>query len=310
MSVLNSKIRINFLRPARKIGSLQMRMTPSGYGFIGLVTAGFLMSMNFSNNLIFAMTFLLISIALVGWWFTRINLTAVKMGDWKVEPVFSGRDILYKIQVENRSNELRYGVSAWAKSGGITTEVVLPTDEQVEVVLRQKTSGRGIVSATQAALKSAFPLGIFEARLMTAELPEVLVYPAPIGNQLLPEVSSGAQAHKLSEAGSYTDMKRYSAGDPLSRIHWKAFARFDELYTKEFDGAQGEAALWLKWENVQAIGNEDKLSQLCRWILDIHGAGREFGIELPGTTIEPAHGEEHLHACLTVLALYGGSRES
>jgi uncharacterized protein (DUF58 family) len=82
-------------------------------------------------------------------------------------------------------------------------------------------------------------------------------------------------------------------------------ARFDELYTKEFDGARGRPALWLRWEDVRAAGTERKLSQLCRWILDAHKQNREYGLEIPGAVIEPSSGEVHRFACLTALALYG-----
>ena len=99
-------------------------------------------------------------------------------------------------------------------------------------------------------------------------------------------------------------MRRYTPGDPLSRIHWKALARFDELYTKEFDGAQGQPALWLRWDDVKAAGIEEKLSQLCRWIVEAHAQNREYGLEIPGTKIDPADGESHQQSCLVALALY------
>jgi uncharacterized protein (DUF58 family) len=263
------------------------------------------MSVNFSNNLIFIMTFLLVSIALVGWYHTRINVHGLVLSDWRTTPVFAGQRAIYRLSVENRSGSGRHGllaVSAGAAGGG---EMHLAGKGQEELRLERAAAVRGRIKPAPATVRSCFPLGLFEARMATKGLPESLVYPRPAGDQALPEQAAGRQAHLTAESGTYTDMRRYAPGDPLSRISWKAFARFDELYTKEFDGAQGQPALWLRWSDVKAAEPEQKLSQLCRWALDLHKQNKEYGLELPGTKINPASEETHLSRCLQALALYG-----
>lgn len=304
---LNKPVILESLRGKKM--STRLRLTSSGLGFLGLVLCGFLMSVNFSNNLIFAMTFLLISIALVGWYHTRINVSGLFIGDWKVQPVFAGQNAVYRLGVENLGGRRRHALLPRAKKSLEIDEVHLAGREKAELRLERSTRQRGVLAEVPADLCSCFPLGIFEARMVTGWLPKCLVYPAPAGSQPLPEHSAGSMAHLRAESGTYTDMRRYSPGDPLSRISWKAFARFDELYTREFDGGQGQPALWLRWEDVAAAGIEEKLSQLCSWALDAHRKKREFGLQLPGRRIEPGEGEEHLHHCLGALALYGTREE-
>lgn len=284
---------------------LRLRLAPAGWGFLGLIACGFLLSINFSNNLIFAMTFLLVAIALVGWWFTRANVAGLVAADWRVEPVFAGQQAVCRLEVENRGGQDRYGVRVGARGLPPAGEARLAAGGRAELALRRPAPVRGRLPHLAATIRSAFPLGLFEARLPVGDLPAILVYPAPRGEQPLPELQANRNAHQWREAGSYTDMRRYAPGDPLSRISWKALARFDELYTKEFDGAQGQAALWLRWSDVRAVGVEDTLSQLCRWVLDAHRQGREYGLELPGTVLPPAAEEQHLRRCLETLALYG-----
>lgn len=286
-------------------GRVATRPTPAGWGFAGLILCGFLMAVNFSNNLIFAMTALLVSIALVGWYHTRVNLSGLVCADWKTEPVFAGQKAIWRLTVENGGRQGRHGLRAVSPGALEAGERHLAGGEQGELLLERRTVDRGTLASAPAHLGSCFPLGIFEARLMTKGVPACLVYPRPAGEQPLPERTSGRQAHLQSESGTYTDMRRYAPGDPLSRVSWRAFARFDELYTREFDGAQGQPALWLRWDDVRAGGVEQKLSQLCRWVLDAHGRNREYGLELPGTTIDPAGEESHLRRCLEALALYG-----
>ncbi len=305
--ILSKELSFDFLNPSP--GAVRIRITPSGYGFFGLVLCGFLLSINFSNNLLFAMTFLLVSIALVGLYETWSNVKKLFFADWRVEPVFAGQKAVYQIMVLNRSNFVRYAIRGVAPKAE-SVEQLIKGKEQVGLQLRRQTVKRGELAAAPAAIRSSFPMGIFEARLTTGELPSCLVYPKPAGVQPLPGPGSNQQAHLLAESGSYKDMRRYSPGDPLSRISWKAFARFDELYTKEFDGAQGSGALWLRWDDVQVTGVEERLSQLCRWVLDAHRENREFGLEIPGDKVEPGSEEAHVQRCLQCLARYGGQESA
>ncbi|MGE9293840.1 MAG: DUF58 domain-containing protein [Puniceicoccales bacterium] len=251
------------------------------------------------------MTFLLVGIGMVGWYHTRVNVRGLVLADWRSEPVFAGRNAVYRMAVENPSKSSRHGLLAAAPGSQPGEEQHLSGSEQTEVVLERPAPRRGRLKPVPAHLSSCFPLGIFQARLSTGNLPECLVYPAPGGEEPLPEHTSGQQAHLLAESGTFKDMRRYSPGDQLSHIHWKALARFDELYTKEFDGAQGQPALWLCWDDVRVSGVEQKLSQLCRWVLDAHAQNREYGLELPGAKIDPANDEVHRQRCLRTLALYG-----
>lgn len=300
--LLSRQLSLSFLQPGP--GHLRIRLTPPGYGFFALVGCGFLLSINFSNNLLFAMTFMLVSIALVGLYQTWSNLKKLSCSDWRAEPVFSGQQAVYTITLTNQTKVERYGLYGHcAKASAV--EAQLRKKEQKKFKLQRKTTKRGLLPSAPAEIRSRFPLGIFEARLGAGALPPCLVYPAPVMGQALPIPASNSDAHLFTESGSYRDMRRYSPGDPLSRISWKAFARFDELYTKEFDGAQGQSALWLRWDDLHAGGVEERLSQLCRWVLDAYQEKREFGLELPGEKIEPGGEEAHLQHCLKRLALYG-----
>lgn len=288
-----------------RAGTVRTRLTPSGWGFFGLILTGFLLSVNFSNNLIFSMTFLLTSIAMVGWYYTRINVSGLVFRDWRVQPVFAGQKARYSLQLDNLASRDRHGIAPLASKAVMGNEIHIGKNSQAELVVYRKTKDRGLLGAVRGEFRSCFPLGILQTRMVTGSLPECLVYPAPLGEQPLPDKASGKQAHLQSESGTYTDMRRYAPGDPLSRISWKALARTGELYTKQFDGAQGQPALWLRFDDVLAAGVEQKLSQLCRWILEVRKQNREFGLELPGVVIEPDDTESHMRRCLTALSLYG-----
>lgn len=88
----------------------------------------------------------------------------------------------------------------------------------------------------------------------------------------------------------------------MRRVDWKASAREQGLYTKEFEG-QGQFSPWLDWDTTPGSDMEAKLSQLTRWVLDAHAAGLAFGLRLPNVTLKPASDEVHFREALKALAL-------
>ena len=293
---------------AQKTGRLKTQVARAGAGFFLMMLCGFLMSVNFSNNLIFAMTFLLSGIALVGWWQTRWNLAGLKFKPWKCEPVFAGQDVRYISGVENFPGRERFGVSLEAPGSTEVREAEFDSLERMEV--RRAAPVRGLLGTVSVNLKSTFPVGLFCARFDLEDLPECLVFPKPGGEEPLPRSLEGEMAHLGRESDNFSEMRRYAPGDPLSRISWQAWARTGELYTKEFEGAEGSPALFLRLEDVRASALEDKISQLCRWILDAHRQGRDYGLDLPGARIQPGNDDSHRQACLKALALYGNQGAS
>lgn len=288
---------------------VKVRLTPSGWGFMGLIFCAFLISVNFSNNLIFAMTFLLAGIAMVSWYHTRSNIKSLVTAGWRCTPVFAGQKSIYHLAMENPDRN-SYGVCAASSESSYGSEIHFSAGEQAVLNLERNADKRGKLEAIPVRVGSCFPLGIFQARIETGMLPECLVYPKPSGSQSIVNKPLDSHAHLKAESGEYKEMRRYSPGDSLSHINWKAFARFDELYTKEFDGAEGDAALWLCWDDVQAKGTEEKLSQLCRWVLDAHSQHKEYGLQIPGKIFDPANDETHKENCLRALALYGIKEEN
>ena len=50
---------------------------------------------------------------------------------------------------------------------------------------------------------------------------------------------------------------------------------------------------------------EQRLSNLCYWALQYAARGDEYGLRLPGVTIEPGTGQRHQEQVLKALALFG-----
>jgi uncharacterized protein (DUF58 family) len=75
------------------------------------------------------------------------------------------------------------------------------------------------------------------------------------------------------------------------------------LQTKQFGGDRADR-VWLEWQSMPGIDVEERLSRICRGVLDACEREQEFGLRIPGTELNPKHGQTHRHLCLTALALY------
>lgn len=287
------------------IGRTRVSVTPTGYGFFVLMLAGLLLAVNYSNNLVYALVYLLLSLALVSSGMTFFNLAGISAGSWVVEPVFVGQALDYSVSVTRNTSGRCYGLFL---SNEAHNSDVLPTliAQQSGANLTYVTTPekRGRFQCRDIDLCSTWPLGMFKASKRLPTPPELIVWPKTASTKELPENPQGNQAHKLSEAETITGMRKYVAGDPQSRIDWKALARRDVLLTKTFDGAEGDPALLLEWNQLDSE-DESRLSQLCRWVLDAESEGRDYALLLPTLMIDPGRGLAQKTRCLRALALYG-----
>ncbi len=285
-------------------GTLRVRPTAAGYGFAGLLFCCLLLAINFSNNLIFAMTFLLLGIVIIAWWQTRQNVSVLLAGKWCSEPVFAGQELVYRLGINNPGRWPGMAVSLSIDDAIEVDEGCIAGQSSLELSLLRCGHNRGWQVSQPVWLNSTFPVGLFRARLRVVDLPEQLVYPALAGRQVLPESGQNRDAHQQRAADDFTDLRRYVAGDPPARIAWQALARTDQLFCKQFDGGDGLPALWLTWDSVFEAGVEAKLSQLCRWVVDAQAQGGEYGLILPGLEISPDSSRAHYLNCLRELALF------
>ncbi len=99
-------------------------------------------------------------------------------------------------------------------------------------------------------------------------------------------------------------LRDYRPGESSRHIAWKAVAREQGLLVKQFEGGN-DSVLWLSWDSLNGMAVEERLSQLCRWVLDAHRCGKHYGLAIPGKKLSPAFTLQHQRQCLEALALFG-----
>src|SRR5262249_47476384 len=102
----------------------------------------------------------------------------------------------------------------------------------------------------------------------------------------------------------FRGFRDYVQGDSPRHIHWKALARGAPLLVKEY-AAASQTPVVFDLDDVRARDTENRLSQLCRWIVEADRNGAVYGLGLPGVLIPLASGPVHRRRCLTALARFG-----
>lgn len=283
---------------------------PTGYGvlFAILLMLMLLGSINYANNLGFLLTFLLIGLGLVTMLHTWRNLVGLELKSSRAAPVFAGDDARFEILLNNRRRWSRPGIQLQIRGGTpITTD--LAAADTGSLTLTTKTHRRGRLALPRFILSTQYPLGLFNAWAYVELNALCLVYPTPgarMPETPLPQYSRSQMGDRGVGADDFTGLRHYRPGDSPRHINWKALAREQGLQTKLFGGDRAEKC-WLDWHGLQG-DTEQRLSQLCRGVLDASGGDVEFGLKLPDCEFRPARDQQHRLNCLSALALYGEPR--
>lgn len=285
------------LDKAVTLGYKRIFIVPTAQGLLfGGMTALMLVgAANYNNNLAFLLTFLLIATGLVGLVRTYRNIAGITLRPARCPPVFCGEMARFDIAVDagtqaRRAIGLRRGQgdSAWFNGRSSTVSIEV------------RASRRGSLELGRLEVHSRYPLGLFCARAYLHYPCSIIVYPGPAA----PTDLRRNEHNRSAEADDFIGHRAWTPGDPPRHVDWKAAARSGAMLNKEFGGSDRNER-WLDWDAHRGFDTEERLSRLCREVLDAEAASRRYGLRLPGVSIGLGSGGAHRNRCLRALALFG-----
>lgn len=299
------------MRPASTVQKLESRsiyILPTRYGIVfACVLYVMLMgSINYSNSMGFMLTFLLTGIALIGMLYTYRNLAPLKLTAGRAKPVFAGDQAEFPIHAQTTHGRPTYRIAIGLDRSHSKT-VDIGSLDAASTKIPMPAPKRGRMKLGRLKVQTSFPLGWFRAWSWVAVSAEVLVYPHPAGNRRLPtstRIGDGGKQAMNKGHEDFAGIRRYQPSDSPKHIAWKALARGHDVLTKQFSDHAGDE-VWLEWDSLSDLSTEQRLSQICQWVLTLNQQGQRYGLRLPGTLIKPDSGEQQRTACLEALALYG-----
>jgi len=291
-----------------KISNRQLFILPTRMGFVFtlLLFTLLMAAINYENGLSYALTFILAALGQVSMLYTHRNLLGLRFMAGNAAAVFAGQVARFQVTLRNDTARPRHQVQLTC-DGEVFATVDLGPHAQQRVILERPATKRGLMDIPDIKAQTRFPIGLlytWSTRICLEQ--QCIVYPHPSPPGQLPLASSGEDRLQHEGRGSgddFTGFREYRKGDSLKQVHWKAVAQGRGMQTKLYGSGGGED-LWLDWGLLAGRDTEQRLQQLCRWVLDAEEMNVNYGLRLPDQEIAPNSGVEHQHRCLRALALY------
>jgi len=294
------------------IGRKQLYILPTriGWYYALVLMALFGIAIKFDNQSAFIMLFILVSVGLIAMIYTHNNVIGLQIINHPSKPVFLGQSAVFPITLTNESAKPRHAV--WLISGGFNQLTTLDQRKLNQTIdIKLPTVQRGYLVSETIHLSSMYPIGLFfcwSKRFISSE--RCLVYPQPLDLVKFP--NDGSQQGKnepnlnvIPGSEDYAGMKTYQDGDRMRDIHWPSLAKTNKLVSIEYENLSN-SSVNLSWFSLPTkLSTEDKLSQLCFWVVEAEKSEQRYQLEMPNQTIEFDKGHLHYHKCLRALALWG-----
>lgn len=290
-------------------GTIYILPTVQGLMFGILVAALLVAAVNYSNNLVFGLTFLLAGIGIAAMIQTWRNLSGLEIRIGSGEPVFAGETARFPVQLDNRRGDDRFALRLAIDRGAFTDADRVPAMNSLYAHGERQSHRRGWLVPQRLDLETRFPTGLFRAWSVIEPSARALVYPAPLEGVPRPptatQQNSGVDGPASEEGDEdFAGLRPYRPGEPLHRVSWKAAARTGDLHSKLFSG-ESRIAPRIDWNDAVAPDEETRLRILSAWVVEASENQAAFSFHLPGLDTGIGQGEAHRESCLHALALFG-----
>lgn len=245
------------------------------------------------------------------------NLRGVTIIGCHATPVPVGETPILEITLRNASTRERIGLQVrtgikwtralFVRSKSTSWVPVLEGGETASTTLTLPPMRRGRHVVPELWVYSIMPVGLCFAWKSFAKSGEYFVYPRPIGVSLEsvghPGISQGINQGQEGGNEDVSGHRPYEAGDPLTRMDWRVFARTGKVVVRTLEeGSGGEVTL--RWEDTRFLTDDEaRLEQLSYWIAQCVREGRIFRLELGASRRELS--SRNVAACYEALATFG-----
>ncbi len=280
----------------------------AGLVFFFVLLIIFIGAINYENNMAFLLCFLLASVSLLSMLYTHLNINGLQIQASPAPSVFAGQTAQYPLRIKHTNPRDSIYIQIEADKNPPIIIHQLKADTDTSLLLPVKTSRRGHLALPRIKVYTEYPLGLFYAWSWIKLSADCVVYPAISQQESQPvrdRHQAGTSAYQIASGqDDFDHLRDYQIGDNPAHIAWKTYARSSELFTKTFTSSSGQD-IWIDWFSLpQNISVEDKLSILCKQIIEASQLDIHYGLRLPDQSINCATGLQHRHQCLRALALF------
>ncbi len=255
-------------------------------------------SLNYNNNLAIALTFFLGALFVISAVLANQHLKACRLLQLNSLPAHAGERL--HVQLFWQTPDPHFLPAVEAANASIQLQAT-------SLTLTLPTRHRGWLKLPPLKLTSRYPLGLFEAWTWWQYPRPLLIWPAaepnppPLPGNPLENRASGLQRPE----GELTELHRWQAGEPLSRVAWKIVARHGQWLARSAEPeTERQGPIRLRPQDTGLQETEAMIARLTAWVLEAERQGIPYSLQLDhGPGMEPGLGEAHLARCMEWLAL-------
>lgn len=289
-----------------EVANRRIYVLPTRFGlFVGLSLAVLnLGALNYNNNAALLLGFIIISLCNNSLIAAHLSLLGLRIRTQPIAPVFAGQSCQLAARVDQaKAGESRL-MHISLRHEAVTAGLQVAAGGGL-AVLDIATHRRGIQRIERIQLFTLQPLGLAKAWSYVNLQEDVLVYPTPRGQPLSTQFrtesgGAGRQIRQMTDQPHH--LRQFRSGDSRRQIAWKTSARTETLQVREYESASLDDLL-LDWHGLHHLGYEQRIEQLCLWVLQADQKQLRFALKLPGKSLPGATGPEHKRQCLEALAL-------
>ena len=296
---------------------IRLRPTALWLLFGPILGCMWLAAVNYSNNLVYAILYLVGSLTFVSIFHTWRNLASIEIEHVRLHPAFARGEVRVEVHLRNTRATPVYGLFFARLDEGAGFRHAVPLPPRLTGGLRVKgadsravelhftAGGRGKYRLDALLVRTSYPFGLVSASFRLPVALDYFVYPEARGTAPLPPLRSSGEngfALSLRPGDDFSGVRTYRPGESLRHVDWKAYARGRPLSVKQFTGEEGHE-LWLDAAELDPLPLEARLSQLALWIAQAEKEEIPYAFRLDLVSLPLGHGPDHARRALEALAL-------
>jgi uncharacterized protein (DUF58 family) len=307
--LFNKFIKNKHLKNSITLKHKTIYLLPSSLGryFIVVAVLNFVMGINYQNNLILIMAYLMFVVMIIAVLIGYSNAKGLTVSYKQVFASFAPQSpqVQFSLHTTAVCQSVLLTYQGEQQSQQYTAVV---TDSPLTLSLTLPYTQRGCYALQRIKISSNYPFGLVSVWSYIQLTTQVYVYPS------LEAVHSDEQFNQLAHQQDNEGIAKQNGSEEfesliahlpemgLQRISWKHFAKTQQLLVKQFIDYKAANA---KFDfNLMAGDTEQRLSQLCFLVCKATEKNTPFILKLPGEHITLNTGQQHKQQCLEALSRF------
>ncbi|MDY6843038.1 MAG: DUF58 domain-containing protein [Thermodesulfobacteriota bacterium] len=302
-----------------KLFNRRLRFTSMGYKYLLITLACGIVAINTGNNLVYVIFSLQLALIIASGVMSEINFLNLSIERFLPDFIYADNPFTVFVKVKNGKGYFpSYGLHISESSPDIKTSskgyvLKIPVRGIDWARYEMKFPTRGLYALRKVTVTTTYPFGLFEKSMEKIIEDSVVVFPRvlPIDvESILGERwEDQGVGHKKGMEGSLRGLRDYLPEDDFRFIHWKAYAREQKLFFKEFDSEEEVPVTIVFDECLQDELNNNALFEkgveVCASLAHNLVAQKKTFVQIitRNSTIPFGSDRRHLHRILTLLAV-------